>query len=181
MNTCTLRMVGTESFDSDVLMQKLPVSIGGWAKRAMIVEAALVFARPYFSNLQILTADEDIIALADLVDEVGVQCFKCTSALNINIQNLVDDYRTGDLDIDDFERQLQTGVINPDYLSSSKPFHDELPVHLEPGYFSVDFNRSDKSSLFCSKVLRALSAGSEYEPADDNLPDDRTNLERWLS
>jgi hypothetical protein len=172
---------GIESFDSNVLIQNLPVSIGGWSKRAMIVEAAIVFVEPFFTTVEELASDEDIIALADLIDELGVECFVRASTLNIDIQSLVADHRTGVLSIDDFESQLESGVIGPEYLASSNADSDESRVYHGPGYFGVDFNRTSARRLFCVDLLQTLSARSAQDSVESNLPGDRANLDRWLA
>jgi hypothetical protein len=181
MNIRTFTAADIASFDSDVLMESLPVSIGGWSRRSMIVEAAIIFTRPFFAEVEELASDEDIIALADLIDELGKICFSRAATLNIDIQSLVYDYRTGVLDIDNFESQIESGVVCSEYLSSSKAAGGEMSVSQRPGYFSVDFNRTSIPRLFCAEVLHAFAARSAQDFAESALPQDRANLDRWLA
>jgi hypothetical protein len=180
MNTLFFTAAGA-SFDSVVLMGKLPAWICGWSRNALLTEAARAFAQLVFDDVGGLASDSDIVALADLIDEIGVEPFSALSAFDVNIQMLVDDYKSGDLDFASFERHLAAGAIDPVYLTAPRsPSRQELDCE-GPGYFGVDFSSKGKRPLFCEQARKSLTAKTQCKCADDNeQPADRDNLDRWL-
>jgi hypothetical protein len=181
MDTRSVSALYNARFNSVPLMLRVPESICGWSRNAVIAQAALSFAQIVFDDVGELAADSDVVALADLIDTFGVERFPRLSARKVNIQKLVDDYKSRVFDFAGFLRYLEIGAIDPAYL---------LPRHLctrkvldcgGPGYFGVDFSPKAPRRLFCVQVLKSLSAATDCEDGDDDdQPADRGNLDKWL-